>query len=183
MHKLWYLFLFVFFYNPIFAQDEENLIVQDSIQDKEIFDIAIKPSKSAFYSAVLPGLGQAYNKDYWKIPVVYGALGTGIYFYDFNNDAYKKYRKAYKLLKLDLPNDYPGISASSLESAQEYHKKYRDLSLLVTAGLYVLQIVEASVDAHMQYHNTDPDLSFKPIIIQDEMQGKSMVGISLNYQF
>jgi hypothetical protein len=76
-----------------------------------------------------------------------------------------------------------GYSDSSLESAQKYHKKYRDLSLLVTAGLYVLQIVEASVDAHMQYHNTDPELSFQPIIIQDQVKGNSMVGISFNYQF
>lgn len=180
MQKIWFLFLFVCLYNPVFSQDEENLIVQDSIQDSEIFYMAVKPSKAAFYSAILPGLGQAYNKDYWKIPVVYGALGTGIYFYDFNNDKYHKYRDLYKLQKLGIQSGY---SDSSLESAQKYHKKYRDLSLLVTAGLYVLQIVEASVDAHMQYHNTDPELSFQPIIIQDQVKGNSMVGISFNYQF
>lgn len=168
---------------PMYAQDKLNTVNQDSIRDQEIFDIAVKPTKSAFYSAILPGLGQAYNKDYWKIPVVYAALGTGIYAYKFNNDNYHKYRNAYKLLKLDLENDYPGVSASALESAQEYHKKYRDLSLLVTAGLYVLQIVEASVDAHLQYHNTEPDLSYKPVIFQEPLNNNVSFGVSVSYKF
>ena len=168
---------------PLFSQEQEELVLSDSIKDKEQFQIAIKPSKSAFYSAILPGLGQAYNKDYWKIPIVYGALGSGYYAYDFNNKSYIKYREAYKLLKLGQENDFPGISASSLERAQKYHKKYRDLSILVTAGLYMLQVVEASVDAHLQYHNTELDLTFKPIIFQDNFSGKIILGYGLTYNF
>lgn len=168
---------------PVFSQESGEVISNDSIKKNEQFQIAIKPSKSAFYSAILPGLGQAYNKDYWKIPIVYGALGSGFYAYDFNNKSYLKYREAYKLLKLGEENDYPGISEASLERAQKYHKKYRDLSILVTAGLYMLQIVEASVDAHLQYHNTELNLTYKPVIFQDNFNGKVVYGYRLTYNF
>ena len=161
-----------------------EIIAQDTITDEEYYNIAIKPTKVAFYSAVLPGLGQAHNRDYWKIPIVYGALGASIYSYDFNNVRFHKYREAYKLLKMGLENEYPGISASTLEKAQRYHKRYRDLSLLVTSGLYILQIVEASVDAHLQYHDTDSKLSVNPSFIlplgdNDEIA----LGISIKYNF
>ena len=63
--------------------------------DKDI-EMATRPSKATFYSAVLPGLGQAYNKKYWKIPIVYGALASGIYFYKQNDKDYNRYRNAYK---------------------------------------------------------------------------------------
>mgnify|MGYP001417547654 FL=1 len=78
------LFLFPFLLNA-----------QTSDLDKD-YELALRPSKATFYSAVLPGLGQAYNKKYWKIPIVYGALGAGIYFYKKNDTDYNRYRSAYK---------------------------------------------------------------------------------------
>jgi len=178
------LFSFVIFIIiPVFSQDEETKVLNDSLKNIELYNIAIKPSKSAFYSAILPGLGQAYNKDYWKIPLVYGALGSGIYFYDFNNNKYHTYRTAYKLKKLGQENDYPNISLETLERAQKYHKKYRDLSILVTTGLYVLQIVEASVDAHIQYHNTDTELSYGPTILKDPINGSIVIGTGVLFSF
>lgn len=176
-------FIFILIFISVFSQENEVLRINDSIKNIEIFDITIKPSKAAFYSAILPGLGQAYNKDYLKIPIIYSALGAGYYFYNFNNKTYKKYREAYKLLQLELPNNYPGVNASALESAQKYHKKYRDLSVLVTAGLYALQIVEASVDAHLQHHNTDANLTYKPILIRNQFNGEMVVGIGFFYDF
>ena len=78
------------------AQEEETAEVTatDSL-DFPDYD-PLKPSKAAFYSAVFPGLGQVYNKDYWKLPLVYGALGTGVGVIVFNDDLYQKYRTAYK---------------------------------------------------------------------------------------
>ena len=68
---------------------------QNELPDNDL-EMALRPSKATFYSAVLPGLGQAYNKKYWKIPIVYGALATGIYFYNQNDKDYNRYRNAYK---------------------------------------------------------------------------------------
>ena len=63
-------------------------VVKDSINP-------LAPAKAAFYSAILPGLGQAYNKRYWKIPIVYAALGAGVYFIIDNNKKYNDYRDIY----------------------------------------------------------------------------------------
>ena len=68
---------------------EAGAIIQDPIDP-------LSPARAAFYSAVLPGLGQAYNKKYWKIPIVYAGLGVGLYFYIDNNKEYNRYREAYK---------------------------------------------------------------------------------------
>jgi hypothetical protein len=73
---------------------EPEIRIKDTIKKSGINMLA--PSKAAFYSAVLPGLGQIYNKKYWKVPLVYGALGTTIYFYISNNNKYHAYRDAYK---------------------------------------------------------------------------------------
>ncbi len=164
-----------------------SIVAQEHVNDSTAVDktymIAVKPMKVAFYSTVLPGLGQAYNRDYWKIPLVYGALGAGVYFYAFNNDRYHEYRTAFKLLKLGEDNGLPNVSESTLQSAQEYHKKNRDLSLLVTAGLYVLQIVEASVDAHLYYHNTDDQLTITPFIRPEDSYANQVVGLAVKYSF
>jgi hypothetical protein len=165
-------------------QVPEERVVKDSLNRStvEMYD-PLKPSRAGFYSAILPGLGQAYNKDYWKIPLVYGALGTGTYSAVYNQQRYDKYRTAYKLLLRGEENDYPGISAETLQSAQEYHKNNRDLSLLVTAGLYLLQIVEASVDAHLSSHTIDDNLSFTPVVIPSLGTDTYGFGAQITYQF
>jgi len=69
----------------------------------------LSPAKAAFYSAVLPGLGQVYNKKYWKIPIVYAALGTSTYFYFRNNSFYNVYRNAFKLRLAGKPDEFKGV--------------------------------------------------------------------------
>ncbi|WP_245729940.1 DUF5683 domain-containing protein [Lutibacter oricola] len=165
-----------------------NIKVQDSIVPKYDFDV-LSPSKAAFYSAILPGLGQAYNKKYWKIPFVYGALGTGIYFYSANNKNYDRARTAYKLRLNGKPDEFDGLgdhillSDDALVTAQKGYKKDRDLSLLVTVALYVLQILEASTNAHLIQHNVDNNLSIEPTIIQDFNSNNAIVGASLSFKF
>lgn len=167
------------------AQENNEIIIKDSISDNEIYLAALKPSKAGFYSAILPGLGQAYNKSYWKIPLVYGALGASTYFYIYNNNKYQEYRTAFKLHKLGegASSQYPTLTLDVLQKAQEYHKKDRDLSILVGVGLYVLQIVEASVDAHLEFHNTDSNLGIAPSIIIEPISGKPALATSLTYTF
>ena len=80
--------------------------IQDTIARPEIN--ALAPSKAAFYSAILPGLGQAYNKKYWKVPLVLGAIGTSGYFYFNNNKKYNQYRTAFKLRESGRPDEFNG---------------------------------------------------------------------------
>ena len=115
-------------------------------QEKEIdFDELdpSAPSKAAFYSAVLPGLGQGFNKKYWKIPIVYAAIGTSIFSYDFNQKKYWDYRNAYKSRKAGYNNDpYQNliIDDDRLLDGADFHKKNRDLSMVFIVGFYILKI-------------------------------------------
>ena len=87
------------------------------------------PSKAAFFSAVFPGLGQAFNKKLWKIPIVYAAIGTSIYSYDFNQKRYWNYRNAYKSRKAGYKNDEFQnliLEDDRLLDGAEFHKKNRD---------------------------------------------------------
>jgi uncharacterized protein DUF5683 len=149
----------------------------------------LSPSKAAFYSAILPGLGQAYNKKYWKIPFVYAALGSGVYFYSSNNNNYNRARTAFKLRKNNKPDEFDGLdgniflSEDALISAQETYKKDRDLSLLVTVGLYVLQVIEASVNAHLLQHNINNNLTINPKLIKNTANNKTIVGAQINFNF
>lgn len=161
---------------------------QNSNPDKEL-EAALRPSKATFYSAVFPGLGQVYNKKYWKVPIVYGALGAGIYFYNQNNKDYNRYRNAYKRRLAGFTDDefygngqYPAISNDGLIRAQNTLKRNKELSILVTVGLYILNIIDANVDAHLLQYNLDDNLTLEPKINYNEIQNKSNFGISLNIE-
>ena len=183
---------------PLYAQDkaEENVIVQDTVIVKKHVIDPLAPSRAAFYSAVLPGLGQAYNKKYWKIPIVYAAIGTGVYFYIFNTNLYHRYRDAYKSRLAGFTNDEfydidnsgiiagsPDISDSALQDAQEFYQRNKDLSLLITVGLYALNIIDANVDAHLKQYNVNEDLTLRPVFQQNQVDFRIHSGISITYTF
>lgn len=179
----------------IFAQkDSTSVKVKDikidgklNIPDK-LYD-PLRPSKAAFYSAIFPGLGQIYNKKYWKAPIVWGALAIPVYYYQINNSDYKRYRTAYRLRKAGLEDEFTVdgvelISTTTLETAQEQLSENRDFSLLSGIILYILQIVEASVNAHLLQFNTDDNLTLKPTFIADPIQIETpKVGLTLKYTF
>lgn len=185
MNKAFYIILsFLLFGNQmIFSQQiGEAIKAKDSLKLKEIDPL--RPTKAAFYSAILPGLGQAYNKKYWKIPIVYGAIGTSLYFYITNNNKYHSYRDAYKRRLLGFNDDqYQYLDDSRLIAAQRFYQRNRDLSLLVTLGFYVLNIVDANVDAHLIQFNVSDKLSLQPDVYQNEINNKPNVGLTFNYKF
>ncbi|MDT0552505.1 DUF5683 domain-containing protein [Urechidicola vernalis] len=191
MLKPTYIFSIVcFFCVHLAVAQEDELIISESIQvvDEESID-PLAPSRAAFYSTILPGLGQVYNKKYWKVPIVYAALGTSIYFYIENNNQYNRYRDAFKLGENGKPHEFDGengnsfLSRDALMRAQTQFKESRDLSLLITIGIYGLQIVEASVNAHLMQMNTIDDISFNPNITIDPITNKLIGGIALSYNF
>ena len=171
--------LFLFNLNCLYSQQ-----IKDDYKRK-----VLAPTKAAFYSAILPGLGQAYNKKYWKIPIVYGALASGIYFYKQNDKDYNRYRNAYKRRLAGFTDDefygnglYPSISNDGLIRAQNTLKRNKELSILVTVGLYILNIIDANVDAHLLQYNLDDNLSIKPNIDFSKIDNQSSFGFSLNIE-
>ncbi len=167
-----------------FAQGETLQIERskDTLPDREINPLA--PAKAAFYSAVLPGLGQAYNKKYWKIPLVYGAIGASIYYYTLNNNRYQTYRNAYKDRLAGIPNEaFDYLDNARLIQAQQFYQRNRDLSLLCAIGFYVLNIIDANVDAHLGQFNVNDNLSFKPELYSNGLNYRPSMGVALNYTF
>jgi len=189
------LFIFVTFIAiSISAQKDstqvDNLKIKGNIKINSNYFDPLSPSKAAFYSAILPGLGQIYNKKYWKAPVVWGAMGTSIYFYLDNNNEYNRYRTAFKLRESGLKDEFTNdngsllISRNGLISAQKTLKSNRDLSLLTTLVFYILQIVEASVNAHLLQFNTNDNLTFSPSVISNPIRYEvPKVGLKLKFNF
>jgi len=177
--------LFLFFGNfLIFAQvkAEAVLISKDTVKSQEINPLA--PAKAAFYSAILPGLGQAYNKKYWKIPLVYGAMGTSLYYYSWNNKKYHEFRDAYKNRLAGYTDDkYQYLDDSRLITAQRFYQRNRDISLLLTTAFYILNIIDANVDAHLLQFNVNDNLSLNPKLEQNDTNYKTNIGLALNYTF
>lgn len=123
---------------------------------------ATNPKKAALYSAVLPGAGQLYNKQYWKIPVIYAAAGAAVYFIKFNNDKYQTYRKAYIASLQGKPNEFSGVySTASLKQLQDGYKRYLDMTVLFTAVGYTLQVLDALVFAHLKDFDISQDISLR----------------------
>ena len=145
------------------------------------------PTKAGLYSAILPGLGQYYNKKYWKIPIVWGGIGTGVGVTLWNQKQYTRYRNAFIAQLNGQPHEFseiPGISAEALGRTQDRAQRQRDYAIAVTALIYVLNIVDAVVDAHLYEGRKDPDLALKPTVIFDEFsENNSKAGLSLSYNF
>jgi len=134
-------------------------------------------------------LGQAYNGSYWKIPIAYGGLATGIYFYLDNDKEYDRFRDAYKNRIAGRPDEFDGsgdsplVATDRLISAQETYQKNKEISLLVTVGIYILNIIDANVEAHLRQFNVDEDLSVQPNLDFDSLTGKTNYGLTLNFSF
>lgn len=163
--------------------------VYADIQQSNSIPVAVRynPTKAGLYSAVLPGLGQYYNRKYWKIPIVWGGIGTGIGITLWNQKQYNRYRDAF-IAELNGQShefsDIPGITAEALGRTQDRAKRQRDYAIAVTGLVYLLNIVDAVVDAHLYEGRKDPDLALKPTVIYDEFaRQNSKAGLSLSYNF
>jgi hypothetical protein len=167
------------------ASEEGLLIAKDStlITKKRPFDV-LAPSKAAFYSAVVPGLGQIYNKKYWKLPLVYAAIGVPVYFFIKNDRDLELYRDAFKRRLAGFNDDpFPQVSTDGLVRAQQKLRRNKELSLLLAIGAYALNIVDANVDAHLLQFNVDEDLSLRPHFKYNELEDNTQLGITLNFKF
>jgi hypothetical protein len=175
---------------------EQVIIIKDSVsfkKSKKEFN-PLAPSKAAFYSAILPGMGQIYNKRYWKAPIAWGLIGGSIYMYTWNNDNYKSFRTAFKRRQAGFTDDefydinngiIPSLDVDDLEYQQERFQSDRDLWLVVAIGMYALNIVDANVDAHLKQFNIDDDLSidFEPYFDFNQVTNSPNYGMALIIKF
>ena len=147
----------------------------------------LSPAKAAFYSAVIPGLGQIYNKSYWKVPLVYAAIGTPIYFYIRNSKEYDRYLTAYKRRQQGYTDDefyldgQPLLSIDGLRRGIQFYRRNKELSILIGIGMYALNVIEANVDAHLKQFNVDERLSLEPYIQTDYLT-QPQFGVTLTYK-
>ena len=124
-----------------------------------------KPARAAFYSAVLPGAGQAYNRKYWKMPILYGGMGVIGYYIRYNHDLYRRFQRAYVIRTDDDPNTIDEFTRfrdpQTLLTGVNIYRRNRDLSVIIMVGAYALGILDAHVDAHLKEFDISEDLSFK----------------------
>lgn len=156
--------------------------------------------KATTLSIICPGAGQAYNKSYWKVPIVIGGMASMIYVVDWNNRGFKRFQNAYALLNdfEQNPGKYPGgvskdefggrYSASFLKNLRDSYRRNRDLSILLTAAVYAFQAIDAHVDAHLKDFDVSDDLTVKIEPMFDyqytQLTGNDAVfGFNLNLKF
>lgn len=139
------------------------------------------PKKAGLYSAILPGAGQLYNKQYWKIPIIYVGVGAAAYFIQFNNKKYQTYRKAYIASLENKPHEFSDIyDRDALQQLQDGYKRYLDMTLLLTAVGYTLQVIDAVVFAHLKNFDVSKDISLR---LQPVAQPNGGAGLGLVVHF
>ncbi len=145
---------------------EFYILFSDTSKKDTTKEKVYKPSKAALFSTLLPGLGQAYNKKYWKIPIVYGALGTLGFFAYSNHKEYITFRDALRARYDNDPNtndNFPNINDQVLKAQRETYRRNRDFFIIIGVIAYSLNILDAYVDAHLKGFSVSDKLSFKPI--------------------
>ncbi|CAG5084825.1 DUF5683 domain-containing protein [Parvicella tangerina] len=173
-----------------FGQDAEK----DSLKQLKL-DSVHKPKISLVASAIFPGMGQIYNQVYkvkgqrnnlwWKLPVIYGGVGTSIYFVYTNQQSYRSFRNE-RINRLDdnyVSTDYAYLSDSQLKVYQDQYDRWRNLSIIGGLGIYLLQLIDANVEGHLMHFDTSDDLSFRlqPDVLKTG--SVSALGLSLRISF
>lgn len=156
-------------------------------------------NKATTLSTICPGAGQIYNGSYWRVPLVIGGFATTIYCIDWNNRGYQRFKKAYRL-RADYdanPNLYPSGSqdefggryaSSFLKNLRNSYRRNRDLCIILTAGIYLLQIMDAHVDAHLRDYDISDDLSVDVTPVLDYayhpgLGNTASVGMNFSFKF
>ena len=132
-------------------------------------DIPVQAGKATLYSLLLPGLGQAYNGEYWKIPIYYGCLLGSVHFYSVNRKNYLRYKWIYdQATNPDIQYDGP-VQESTAKYYRDVYRRYRDYSILAIAGFYLLQVIDANIFSYMRDFDLSDDieLSLSPAVITD----------------
>jgi hypothetical protein len=143
------------------------------------------PRKALMYAAILPGLGQVYNKKYWKLPLVYGGFAGFGYGLNFYHKGYKKYRgELFDVIETGSLKSSSGFTKDQLRTIVDRYRRERDFFIILVAGMYILQMVDAHVDAHLKEFDLNPNLHVRlqPTMETDMLTGRS-TGFSIKFRF
>ena len=183
-----FFFFFLMFFGAVKAQqnakDSLDLIRRDSL--KAVRMERHKPATASLLSAVLPGAGQIYNRKYWKAPIVWGGLGACGYFFAANHIEYLRFRDAYRDRVNGIPNpEFDIYDASALRSERDLFQRNRDFAAILGLVVYLLNIVDATVDGHLYHFDVSDDLSlyWSPVSMPAGSQGMQQTGIRLGLRF
>jgi hypothetical protein len=139
------------------------------------------PKKAIMYSAILPGLGQVYNRQYWKVPIIYAGMAAAFIAYDFNNSRYQQYKKAY-IARIDnnpsTTDEFVGLyTDANLKTLQDSYKRFADMTILFTAVGFAIQSLDALTAAHLKNFDVSKDISFRfsPTVLPSGQIGIAMI--------
>ncbi len=157
--------VFVFCFSGLNAQQQDSLRINDSLKTekskkKKVYSHA---RRATFMSVFLPGLGQAYNKKYWKIPIIYAGLGGFTYMYVFNNQEYTFYRENLQAITDGNPStvNTTYYNQDQLKVLKDQYKKSRDLAIIGFFAIYALNIIDANVDGHLVSFDVSDNLGMQ----------------------
>lgn len=177
------------------------LVVREVPFVGEVTPWAPDPNKALWYSALFPGLGQIYNRKYWKLPILYAGFAGTVYVLNWNNQYLGDYSQAYlDIMDSDpLTNSYVDLIgrpqstidaqqdryARILKQRKDYFRRNRDLSIIAMLGVYLLGVVDAYVDAQLFSFDISPDLSmqFEPTLIAPTRGSATGVGVQCAFRF
>ncbi|MDR0412936.1 MAG: DUF5683 domain-containing protein [Dysgonamonadaceae bacterium] len=188
---------------------EDVLVYPDSLDEKMNLEKQLfkpNPTRAVLYSAILPGLGQIYNRKYWKLPIVYGGFLGCAYAITWNCNQYNGYRKAYRDFTDDNPDtnswlDYKYYSydedlskwteqqktgfAGALKNKRDFYRRYTELSYIITIGVYAICMIDAYVDAQLFDFDISEDLTMRvdPVIFEKTMNSSRAFGLQCSFTF
>ncbi|MDC1106725.1 DUF5683 domain-containing protein [Prolixibacteraceae bacterium] len=187
---------------PIVVADTIQLPMDTTELEPQYRMIPRSPKKASIMSALVPGLGQIYNHKYWKLPLIYGGFAAMTYGFTWNNNQFKDYKKGFQILSKDIstltPEELaylrqlirnPNVNLEDpqqqdyllrqLESGMTFYKRNRDLNVVGMAALYLLNIIDASIDAHFSTFDISDNLSMdvEPYATPDQM------GVGIQFKF
>jgi hypothetical protein len=193
--------MFLFEEKDTLLLKKENEIAEPELKK----EFSLSPNKAVIYAAIFPGLGQIYNRKYWKLPFVYGGFLGCAYAITWNGDQYDGYKKAYQDFQLNEEGDFKGISwkdyfrntsedalkaqhtynSERLKRKRDFYRRYRDLSYIITIGMYAISIIDAYVDAQLFDFDISTDLSMRvqPVIYQRSSFNATSLGLQCSFNF
>jgi hypothetical protein len=164
MNKIAICFFLTLTVTPLISKDFNTFYSFSHFNKKNEIEKKHSPHKASIYSAILPGLGQAYNKKYWKIPIVYVGLGASTYFMLSNR---KELQERQHVLNVSLdedentkvPDEYLKTPIDVVKAQRDLYRKNRDYGIIAIAGVYIINIVDAAIDAHFYGFDIDKPLA------------------------
>ncbi|MBL7924019.1 MAG: hypothetical protein JNL88_07465 [Bacteroidia bacterium] len=180
--------LILIFTGSGFAQEGQTAAAQKSLTVPDTSSGKVHSVKKAtLLSTFLPGAGQVYNRKIWKVPVIYAAFAGMGYLIKFNHDNYKKFDKALLLRYDEDPgtvDEYANIyTEDNLKSLSDFYRRNRDLSYIGFTVIYVLNIIDAHVDAHLFNFSVDDNISLQWSPLVQPAPGMANAGLSLTLSF